>query len=67
MNDYVFIKTNDLNLKLHFAIAYLQVTIVNDILNNMTLEQYKECVCSADYYALHDIKNNIYFLRNIVN
>lgn len=59
MSHYVFVKNEDYKTQLHYAIAYLQVNIVADILSNITTEQYREYVNTADYYALHKYDNGI--------
>jgi hypothetical protein len=43
--------------QLHYATAYLCVDKVKDILNNMSIERFKQYMKKADYYALHKKEN----------
>jgi len=51
MNQYVI--ATDTNLKLHYAIAYLQTDRMSDILMGFSSEDYFSYLQSADTYALH--------------
>jgi hypothetical protein len=52
LSDYYTIAT-DVNTQLHFSIGYLQYKRVDQILNNITKEQYQNYYDNADFYALH--------------
>jgi hypothetical protein len=51
MSSYIFPKT--LNDKLHFAIIYMQVNRVKQILQSMTPEQFTDYKNNADYVSTH--------------
>jgi len=51
INQYVI--ATDTNLKLHYAIAYLQTDRMSDILMGFSSEDYFSYLQSADTYALH--------------
>ena len=69
MSSYTILKLEsedeqkNINLQLHFAIAYLCVDRVEELLRNITDEQFKNYLLTADYYALH--KKSFYGLKDM--
>jgi len=55
VNIYKIIDKNDKIESLRYAIIYLQIDEVKNILNNMTNEEYKYYKKNIDYYGLHKI------------
>jgi hypothetical protein len=53
MSNYFVITDSDKNLKLHYAVAYLQVDRVKQLLSSFTKEEYENYYKTADYYAVH--------------
>jgi len=51
--------------QLHYAIAYLCIDRIKDLLNNMSDEKFKKYVEKADYYTLHKKENNLLKLKDV--
>lgn len=45
-----------INRQLHYAIAYLCTKLVRYLLNTITVEQFKNYLSTADYYAVLQFK-----------
>ena len=59
-----YIKLETKNEQLHYAIAYLQVKNVQNILLNMSNDEFIDYIMNADYISLHQ-KNSL-LLRDIL-
>ena len=62
MSGYLILNNSSIYQKLHFAIAYLCVERVKQLLTIMTKEEFIEYKNNADYHALHILKNNNLYL-----
>jgi hypothetical protein len=74
MNDYIFIKDDDIKNKIQYAIMYLEINILENLLNNITKEDFYNYKNNANYHALHDkvdgliqLKKNPYSNLNYYN
>lgn len=58
MNHYVIVDSNNKNLQLHYAIAYLQFNQVMKLLTQFSKDDYINYYKKADTYALHLTNKN---------
>lgn len=65
MSNYIMIENDDYKNKLHFAIAYLQVERVLELLSAFTKDMLEDYIKDADYYALHVVSDKKFLIRNM--
>lgn len=65
INRYSIIPQENKILSLHYAIAYLQVNRVKDLLDKMNSDEFKLYIKQADYYALHKFQDGIIKIKDV--